>query len=728
MPSFVPDNNADALTDALQALQNAAATPARSRVSKTDVVVNKICDHAFTSGLDIAQLDVVVDVITTRTELDQASITTLIKNLYPKQRPSNQTVTTIVGSFGQAQSKPSPVTQASLVRWLVLVYEFLEDATIISGLYGVLFSLLDMISLRLELANNVGNEPALLGLLAVYKDYYPDIFLGSSIKGRAKSFVVSTAEANRWDHRYTEPKSRSANCFSIQTLNGASGYTAFSKPIYKLKRAGIICKTASGLSSRAFKGAKLAQFPMCIRYILTRFNPSILLSRSEITDVVQSSMTLEEVITAEDLVANLERLELPSQLIASLHDPLLQKYLALRPSELSTQRIRGWLTSYDVDVSHLDEAGNYSRSLELVLKGIASFAQATKTIPHGAYDFSRRVLNSCDGTSLSHWLSEVFVLTALTNPENFVESTIRPIELRVIPNSADPFGTILHFYAKLARHLLYLIHISDEHPDCRLTKSYVQCFQHLAHHGFDILLPSLTSSPVSVSTRAAALNFIESLILPIQATGSATAPSFLQIPIILPTPEITYLLLFDASPNDLTRLCSILTAYKEALEKRRLSTKPPSQDIIGRFNGFLMDVCNLLWRSRALRKDDSHAMGCLFPEKLDPTVQEYLEEVDREYGLSFHFDLSHNPLLSHLSIAALRELEDRAEAQGDDLRTRHAGPVTQRSLVKLDKDGGLQLSWKDYRVQVLDYLERHSLGGIKELMFSTMKDLFRNPT
>jgi centromere protein I len=40
----------------------------------------------------------------------------------------------------------------------------------------------------LELSRGLGNEPALQGLLRVYKDYYPDIILGSASMSR-KSFA-----------------------------------------------------------------------------------------------------------------------------------------------------------------------------------------------------------------------------------------------------------------------------------------------------------------------------------------------------------------------------------------------------------------------------------------------------------------------------------------------------------------------------------------------------------
>jgi len=41
---------------------------------------------------------------------------------------------------------------------------------------------------RLELSCGLGNEPALQGLLRVYKDYYPDIILGTTSTSR-KSFA-----------------------------------------------------------------------------------------------------------------------------------------------------------------------------------------------------------------------------------------------------------------------------------------------------------------------------------------------------------------------------------------------------------------------------------------------------------------------------------------------------------------------------------------------------------
>jgi len=43
----------------------------------------------------------------------------------------------------------------------------------------------------MELMRQVGNEPPLVGLMRVYKDYYPDVIVGDGVSGRASVFTVS---------------------------------------------------------------------------------------------------------------------------------------------------------------------------------------------------------------------------------------------------------------------------------------------------------------------------------------------------------------------------------------------------------------------------------------------------------------------------------------------------------------------------------------------------------
>jgi centromere protein I len=126
----------------------ASIIPAKQRTEKISGVVDVICSHAFEDGLEEDPLGAIVQLVCIKTHLDQTTVTTLIKNLYPAQRVPADVVVTIVGALGQGRGKPSPATQDSLVKWLRIVHEIIEHPDVLSRLYGVLFGMLDMISIR----------------------------------------------------------------------------------------------------------------------------------------------------------------------------------------------------------------------------------------------------------------------------------------------------------------------------------------------------------------------------------------------------------------------------------------------------------------------------------------------------------------------------------------------------------------------------------------------------
>ena len=43
----------------------------------------------------------------------------------------------------------------------------------------------------MELTRQAGNDPPLVGLMRVVKDYYPDVIVGEVTSGRASVFTVS---------------------------------------------------------------------------------------------------------------------------------------------------------------------------------------------------------------------------------------------------------------------------------------------------------------------------------------------------------------------------------------------------------------------------------------------------------------------------------------------------------------------------------------------------------
>jgi centromere protein I len=240
--------------------------------------------------------------------------------------------------------------------------------------------------------------------------------------------------------------------------------------------------------------------------------------------------------------------------------------------------------------------------------------------------------------------------------------------------------------------------------------------QRLTAHVDLLSLTILVASSSSIPSTSAVLAFYESVA---DAITHIYNPKLLRI--YVPGDAVVYLLAFNHDAMSLSRLCAILAKYKRAFEASMTVGKSYPRDYVNHFNGFLMDICNCVWRNRAFNKEDPNALGCLLPD----TVLEALSEAATARGYSLHmlFSLSYSETLCALSIACFRELEDRAVEANTAIRIRHAGPVTQESLRLLSNDGGLKISWGDYRLEVLKWLEERGLAGIGELMYNTLKQL-----
>lgn len=198
--------------------------------------------------------------------------------------------------------------------------------------------------------------------------------------------------------------------------------------------------------------------------------------------------------------------------------------------------------------------------------------------------------------------------------------------------------------------------------------------------------------------------------------------------IIYPPSQLIYILLFTSSASELSRLCSILSIYKQAFgiattrqseARQSKSVHKYTKDNLDHFNGYVMDICNCLWRGKALDRKERNALGCLVDPAVAIRLQEYVVTVSQSTFAAL-FRISHSPALCSFADTHLRELEDQHE---DLIEARHAGPVTAGSLKQLADRGGLQLNWQDYKLGILKHLEFAGLVGPRELMYNTMTSL-----
>ena len=133
----------------------ASRLPAKFRGQKVQTLIRFICSVAFERGLTSSALTSLLDVVTLPNHLDEASTATLIKHFYPAEdcvTSSNGVlsglVCKVVCSLGQGKGKPPVTTQNNLLRWLTMTYDVLGDHSILTKLYGALFNMLDLPSIR----------------------------------------------------------------------------------------------------------------------------------------------------------------------------------------------------------------------------------------------------------------------------------------------------------------------------------------------------------------------------------------------------------------------------------------------------------------------------------------------------------------------------------------------------------------------------------------------------
>lgn len=85
-------------------------------------------------------------------------------------------------------------------------------------------------------------------------------------------------------------------------------------------------------------------------------------------------MTLEEIDSAETLASNLEKIELPDHIVAVLVDPLLQKFMMLRP-DTDFKRAASWM---DVQIAEILNGDADEDTVASTLNTIREYSRNTK--------------------------------------------------------------------------------------------------------------------------------------------------------------------------------------------------------------------------------------------------------------------------------------------------------------------------------------------------------------
>ncbi|RDA93450.1 hypothetical protein CP533_2653 [Ophiocordyceps camponoti-saundersi (nom. inval.)] len=670
----------------------ASRIPPKSRSASIKPTVARLASLAYENGVSTDVLAQLIDLVALPSLLDQASLATVARNLYPKGCVSRRVVLRVVCALGHGAKKPSLALQAILLKWLVMVFHLLEERAVLTRAYPVLFNLLDTAAIRpqlahllalitrrkhvrpfriqalLDLSRQTGNDPSIVGLLRVFKDYYPEIIVGEAIRGKASAFKHPDPH---WSTRLDEIQESGRESAQGRSTGPRHGFRV-NKPVNRSH--GLI--------------------------------PAV-----QTIQATEDSVTLEEIDSVEDFVQNLEKIELPNQLVAILADPLLQKLLFLRPGPESQRRVANWLTSVLRDFVEGDVD---QETLWAVLAVLRDFV----TLPPVFLDYFPRFAESWGGFGCRGIVFDLLSHAPLHDFAELYEHVFQPLEAAVQDDSPATQVALLTFYTNLLDSWITVLRSNEV-----ISPNVSQIVAALVRHVSRLALTVLQTKP-GLASESAILSFYEQTVRLVSDDVLK-----LHMRIELPPSVLVYTLFFSPSLATVSRLCAILACYKKGFEtamstkarhdgSSRVDALSYDRAYVNRYNGFLMDMCNCLWRARAFSDTDTNARGCMIPRPTVSALEAYVSSIDRGSSLATLLSISHAPVLCLVSIRRVRELEDAAP--DGSLRTRHAGPVTQGSLAKLTTAGGVKLSWQEYRIDVLRSLSSRGLPGVTELLKNTM--------
>lgn len=333
--------------EALNRVQTAADTQTKTKYSILKPFLDTISTYAEKHGLLNSALQRLVDVVKRPLSLDQKGQNAIIKSLYPASNVSSDLICTVVGCLGYGSRKASVSSQKLLLRWVLMVADYLEQPSHLSSFYSVLFNLLDMMSTRAEichllakitrrqhvrpfriqllqdLSKSAGQEPALLKLMYVYEKYAPGILVLD--KPRKKSMDFSSADPD-WVSQ-------------LERLQNTSLITS-AKNRNQLAPSRFLRQ-----SSRNAKG------------------PSTIQSPDEI----------------ESFVNQLEDIQLSDMTASDLSDSVLQIYVMLTGQEASEDQIDDLLNPiFHQQMEKLASGQNISKALLQLLKSVVPYSRYTK--------------------------------------------------------------------------------------------------------------------------------------------------------------------------------------------------------------------------------------------------------------------------------------------------------------------------------------------------------------
>ncbi|KAL9635817.1 MAG: hypothetical protein Q9164_003230, partial [Protoblastenia rupestris] len=279
-------------------------------VVKPDVDI--ICQNADHRGLPNSALSSLLDLLTSPHKLEQSSQNALLMSFYPSQKISDDLVRTIISSLGAGKRKASTSTQQGLLKWLVMVYDLVENRAVFSRLYSVLFNLLNVFYLRTQLSH---------------------LLLKITQRKHVKPFRIAMLQGLGFGI------TKDANIIKLIKL-----FESFAPGSMDIQTAGLVVTVQH-------PDPQWAKTLHRIWLGNGKILPKETLPSDKISFGGQGSRSTEAIVREDqayrfsnlegldDILKHFENMKIDSLTLSDLGDPLLRQYLIMRPEDLNDKQV-----------------------------------------------------------------------------------------------------------------------------------------------------------------------------------------------------------------------------------------------------------------------------------------------------------------------------------------------------------------------------------------------------
>ncbi|KAG0348256.1 hypothetical protein BG004_005575 [Podila humilis] len=702
-------------------------------------------------GLSADQLTNLLEVILSG-KIDDSTSRKLKKLLLPRHKVPENCAIRILGNLG-GDLRSS--IQASLLRWIILCYDLFDSRSRLQRLYSVVFHYLTYETLRpllchilyfmtrredvkpfrirklLDLQVIVGKEPALMGLLHIYKTYVPELIL-TPLQLSNRTIFKCPDQDMATNISQVQDKWRILNA----SLDGSTEFGGSKDPIERI----------------GSKRQKLWHIPD----VLSVYR------KGESDD----SMPLSQISSVNALVQHIDNLALPDQLASILSNRLLQHVLALQPSNSIVERISYWLGQELSDLWYWDNKTDTTRArFGHILSKVVAVTMVVKDLLPVIELFLIPFLKVWNGID---YRKDIFTLITYLRPRSFEE-----LYINFLKPVADIFqvsgpvwkSELILCYSRLLTRWAQIkwstcLKLGDDprpfvegSNDLRRLFSvlspevdYMESIRAFIHHVDSLSIAALEVENDHVSVQHGVLSFFD-------VTSTLTSSYNLPLAVVIPDSAVVYRTFLSDSAMAVSRICGIVHQYKQAFEtfeqdlqdqyeslvqalvesklaegepvdEEDLPQPPPmkvkgyDRDYVVLFNSFVMDICNFIWRNRAFNKIDKNARGFL----LDDQVIAHVKTVCTDGGLHLNSMLSvtHSMAFSGFSARFVKSLESEEQIPS----SKHLkGAPTVAILKQSAAEGGLAMPYDELRVRYLDNLEQAGCKGTLEFLFDCISNL-----